>query len=151
MGVKTRPSYNWIQAIEDRVIMRLQCNNCTCKLLLSYGDFHEWGLYWIEFISMAHTRWHHWKCGYTQLEAATINQIAYLGSVHPWARPSFFTLWVVMFVFLLLSITSIVLCIVLCLFVISSPGRFQCHLRAGRRQHDSSDRRHEKIEQSIQR
>ena len=31
--------------------------------------------YWIDFISVVYDKWHHGKFGYTQLEAATFNQM----------------------------------------------------------------------------
>ena len=38
----------------------------------------------IECVSVACARWHHWKYGYTQLEAATINCMPWLQVLYVW-------------------------------------------------------------------
>ena len=53
----------------------LSTEMCNWKLSYSKAITIE-SCNWIDFISLAYARWCHWRCGRTQLSAATINQVA---------------------------------------------------------------------------
>ena len=64
----------WLQPYYYYFSNYMQRCSCKCKSILSNGTIPSHAMEWSLF-PWHYARWCHWKCGYTQLKAATINHL----------------------------------------------------------------------------